>query len=85
MIDLIGKECSNYILYELKLILIYGILMCLLFYFTDRDYIIYFCISFLVGILVSVFIAYEVTMRSVLKLQTVLDKSRYIFNYIELI
>ena len=78
IIEIISKECSNFLISEVKLIFIYGFILSILFFFTGKEYNFYFCFSFLLGITVSLIAAYEVTLSSISKLEHILDKTQYL-------
>jgi hypothetical protein len=62
----IKVQCKNFLVSEFKLISIFSIAIAIFFYFFGESLIaLYFCISFLLGVFISLFSAYVLTVRAV--------------------
>lgn len=77
VINQIKVECKNFLFSEFKLIMIYSAIFCVFFYFAGKPTIaIFFILSFLIGIVISLVCVYYATTIAVTNCEIVLNQSR---------
>lgn len=73
----IRVECSNFLISEFKLVVLYSSILTIFFYFAGKNEIaLYFCISFLLGVSISLICAYSIIKISTSNVEILINKAK---------